>query len=393
MLKRIIVFGLIISVIAACRVQTSVAIQKGKAPSGDYSVRINTVVRNGLIFIPVKIGDTSYNFLFDSGAPNCISTEIQDKMGFKIWNKSHIVDTDNNRKETVFVKVDSMIVGGQVFANQSAFVTDMKANPVLSCLKVDGILGSNLMRFSNWIIDYQEEYIDMTSQLDTTNWDKSKVIPFSYDNQYNISFPIQIGKSEFKHLHMDYGSNGAIALKTKDYASYKEANLSIPQFINSGTKNSGIIGKEVNFKYNLSWIDSLKIGEHLMQDVEIRESSTGLIGYKVLANYKVSIDWNLKRIYLEEKNNGPDSKSNLGFSVSTAGDNQVKISSVIQDSPAEKMGLRPAMLIKSVNGLHFPENNFCDFVDLMNQDPKVFDLVVSDSLGTKSIQLEKSKLY
>jgi hypothetical protein len=67
-------------------------------------------------------------------------------------------------------------VGGVAFYNQSCIVVDFDKNPKLKCMQLDGILGSNTMRFCNWRIDFYKQEIGFSNHfVDTTN---KSFIPF-----------------------------------------------------------------------------------------------------------------------------------------------------------------------------------------------------------------------
>lgn len=76
-------------------------------------------------------------------------------------------------------------------------------------MKLDGILGSNVMHFCNWTIDYEKLQIILTSH----NFKKSDkevfTIPFETDRQYSQFIDLKIGDRNKTHLKVDYGSNGS----------------------------------------------------------------------------------------------------------------------------------------------------------------------------------------
>ena len=124
----------------SCSVSWTDAIRYGEIDRISFSEKVDIEIENGLIFVPVQIEGHKYRFLFDTGAPFSISTDLQDALDYKVVSKGHIVDSGNNRKRVNYVLVDTVLIGSIPFINQTAFEGDFTSNPILECLGIDGIL-------------------------------------------------------------------------------------------------------------------------------------------------------------------------------------------------------------------------------------------------------------
>ena len=194
-----------IFVTQSCAVKWTDAIQYGSVTKVSNIEVINIEIRNKLIIVPISIKGKEYRFLFDTGAPFSISEELQENTNFKTVSKGNIVDSDYNRKKVKWVQVNSINIGNVSFKNQTAFVGDFDANPIMNCLGIDGIIGSNLIRHCNWTIDQEKYALSLSSKTGIDTREEGFVLPFKTDNQYNIFVDINIGKSSIKNVLVDYG--------------------------------------------------------------------------------------------------------------------------------------------------------------------------------------------
>ena len=195
-----------------CSVKWTESIKYGCVTNINAREVIDIEIRKKLIIVPITIGQKEYSFLFDTGAPFSISEKLQKNNNFRIVSKGNIVDSDYNRKKVRWVQVDSINIGNVFFQNQTAFVGDFDANPIMKCLGIDGIIGSNLIRQCNWTIDQEKHSLSLSGKMETDSLKGSIVLPFKTDYQYNIFIDVNIGQSNIKNILVDYGSNGSIAL-------------------------------------------------------------------------------------------------------------------------------------------------------------------------------------
>lgn len=395
MKKRICIFSclwILLIIHISCSVNWTTAIGYGKVGRTDFYEKIDIEIENGLIFVPVRIGGNEYRFLFDSGAPFSISKELQNTFKYKVISKGHIVDSDNNRKKVNYVQVDTIRIGGIPFINQTAFEGDFSSNPILECLQVDGIIGSNLMRYSNWTVDQNLRKITLSNTVSQETQKESIVVPFQSDSQYNILVSLGIGASTVKSLTVDYGSNGAVDLPNDVFSILKRRKVIDKIYLEKGSQQSGIIGESVILNREIAFIDSVKMNGLKIEDIELRTSSSGLIGNKVLSRYIVTIDWSNRKLYFKNNNFKIDTHKTFGLSLGCSATGIIYVQSVIENSDAFNKGIVPGMQVLKFNLLDFSEGyNFCDYLSQVNVSEKIIiELVGSEGLRT-IIKIQKNK--
>ena len=376
---------LFLFVLNACNVNWTTAISYGDIISVDFNESIDIEIENGLIFLPVQIEGKTYRFLFDTGAPFSISEELQRSYNFDVISKGHIVDSDNNRKQVNYIQVDTITLGSIPFMNQTAFEGDFNSNPILECLEIDGIVGSNLIRHANWTIDQNQKKITISNSISEKIRKESIAIPFRTDQQYNMILNLSVDTSLIQNLTVDYGSNGPIALPENIFSVLKQRSFMNKIFVEVGSKRSGIIGKSVILKEEITITDSIKINKFNIQTVEVRTGSSGLIGNKILSRFLITIDWNQKIIYISKRFYQESNYKYLGFTLGFTLDKGIYVQSVIEGSMAYDKGIEPNMKVLKIDSLDFLMNDdYCDYVSLVNNGiDKIIYMELLDSIGLK----------
>lgn len=371
---------------SGCAANFYKAVQSGEVPD-IFSDSVKTDIYAGFMIVPVTVHGEEYRFIFDSGAPLSISYELQDLFDFKTIDKIKITDTDDNSKEMEYVSLDSLILNNTLFSNQTALVLDFTKNPKLSCLNVDGIIGSNLMRHCNWTINFPDSSIHFytASPSDSAAYE----VPFKVDQQYNIYAPVNINGDTSLHIEIDYGFNGDLSMLEDDYKRLVEDAVLDEGLIEYGYNRSGILGKEVAIKEKRNVVDSLFIGDALFKNAVLNSSTYSLIGTGLLSRYIVSIDWSYRKLYFTPSGLDESHEKTFGFSIGYSQPQGLYVQSVIQNSAAERMGISPKMRIYRVNNIDFTGDNFCDIITMMKYDSDVLYVEVEFENTRKVITLEK----
>lgn len=377
--NKIYIFILFLGMIYSCSSSWSKAINKGSIPDQTFHQSIPIEIKTGLLIVPVIIQGREYKFIFDSGAPTSISKEIQEKFKFKRASKSHIVDTEGNKKRVNYVSVDTLRLGDIALLDQTAFVGDFSSNPVIECMKVDGILGSNTMRLCNWTIDsFKKEILLFNSEILMS--DDTYSAPFTTDRQYDMLVDLTISNSKVRNIKIDYGSNGSLSLPKSGFTKLKDGGILTNTYSVIGQSQTGLIGEVKNIEYEISYIDTLFLGDCLFENVRLKGKGSGLLGNRLLRDYIVSIDWTKQMLFFEK--NRPVIRSNASFGIGLGYNKAgrfVYVQSVTTGSSAYEKGLRPLLKVAKVDSLDFTsENNYCDYVDYINYNPDSMLLTLED---------------
>lgn len=374
--KLILCISLALALLTSCAVTWQEAMKYGGVPNESFSDTLKVENVLGLLILPVEINGQYYRFLYDTGAPFSVSEQLQKQCNFTTITEGKIVDSDHNRSRVNYVEVDSIMLGKTYFYKQTAFVGDFQTNPILKCLELDGIIGSNLMRHCNWSIDFNEENIILTNvPTDTTN---SIVVPFTSNAQYDIFVDMKIGKAQIRNIKIDYGSNGYFTMQHSLFDKFDELGEVDSFIINRGESQSGIVGKATPMEEKIAPIDSLWIGDALFQDITMERSQMTLFGTAALSQYNTTIDWQEKRLLLNKQPNNSDKVKSFGFGLGYDENKRVYVQSLMDHSTAHRSGLELGMRVLSVNDIDFEESNFCDYITLIDSKPDSLTLRTID---------------
>lgn len=393
LISSIIVFSL--SILNSCSPSWSSTFQSGSISKAEFTETINMELVKGVIIIPVEINGKTYRFLFDTGAINSISNEMQEELGFEVVTTGTIKDSDNNRTKVEYVNLDSLSIGGIAFYNQSSFVGDFKANPVLRCMNLDGIIGSNVMRFCNWTIDYKKEEILLTSQQFEESAQETFSIPFETDKQYNQFISLKIGDKSINRVKVDYGSNGSLSIPDEAFQKLKDYELIQKSTFETGFSQSGIVGKTLVKKDEITIVDSLYHEDLKFRNVLLESGGNGLLGSQIFSNWIVTIDWKEQQLHFQAQEMQKTEQYTFGIGIGYSEKIGAYVQTIIQGSPAEAAGIAAKMKVLKIGDFNFnEESDFCRYIHY-NKEEKALNIEFIDFEGNthqKTLLKEKYAL-
>lgn len=366
----IIVLGL--SVLNSCAPSWSETFQSGSISKQDFTETIDMELIKGVIIIPVEINGKTYRFLFDTGAINSISEDMQEELGFKQVSTGHLKDSDNNRSKVKYVNVDTLSINGVEFYNQTSFVGDFNANPVLRCMKLDGILGSNVMHFCNWTIDYTKEVIILSNEKLEESDKKTFTIPFETDRQYSQFIDLKIGDKSINHIKVDYGSNGSLSIPNSAFEKLKDYDLIEKTTLETGFSQSGIVGKTLVKKDEITIVDSLYHEDLKFRNVLLESGGNGLLGSQIFSNWIVTIDWKEQLLHFQAQEEQKIDQYTFGLGIGYSEKLGAYVQTIIQGSPAEAAGIAPKMKVLKIGDISFnDESDFCHYIHFDKKEDSI----------------------
>lgn len=293
--KSAVVF-LLISVLLGCT-NFKKLYKAGAVSSNQFYAELQYEKSLDLIFVPVEIRGKTYRFLFDTGAPNVISNELRDVLAVQSKGRGKVGDSQGNSDKLGVVKLDTIGIGGIEFYNTSAIVADLNYAVELKCLKIDGIVGANLMKLAYWKIDARNQLLTLSSNLDTLKSGLSNphTLPFTPKKTYTPLVDLWLNDSLIKNFTYDTGSGGYISLG-RNSETLKGAQIA--EFVGYGS--TGLYGSN---------LDSIRYGKievrlDSLSQTGIAEYSQGnykkLLGMEYLSQFVQVLDWELNQITLFE---------------------------------------------------------------------------------------------
>ncbi len=398
-MKKIIVPILLLTLLlSGCNaIKTVKVLKKGEVVQKKFREEISFESRAGLIVMKVKVNGKDYNFIFDSGAVNCVTKEVSDELKLKPVLDQTAVDAEGKSGGIKFVMLDELKIGAISFKNTSAAVIDLRAVPELACLKVDGLIGANLMRKAFWQLDYVKQTITVSDVLDSLHIPKNaSSFPFTPEISGTPIVEVELEGMKSKGNIFDTGSTGAITLAGPAFKKALAKNPSIKYVRGVGSNSAGLYGAGFDTSYAAKV--NLKMGTLSLpnQPIEAKREK-GNLGSAFFKNYVVTMDWKHSRIYFVPQDNRTSGWETFGFAV-TRKNNGLAISFLYENSPAAIAGIQRGDEIVSINGKKYTDltgEEYCETITKPApwKKEKTIELAYRSAGGVlKTVKLEQKAM-
>ncbi|RDC55125.1 hypothetical protein DU508_18415 [Pedobacter chinensis] len=362
-MKKVLYLAIFISLFISCNPVRRI-LNTGNLRQTEFIEKIPFNFDFGVPIIKVNIGNKSYNFLFDTGAPTTLSPELARTLNLKSLQKSKNSDSQGYEKKEDVVIIPEIKIGNLIFENTGALIIDMKKTFQMACLNVDGIIGANQMSKAIWQLDYKNKIITATNNLSNFEIPKDvKTIDFLPVKIQNTPLiPVTVN-SKTTYITFDTGSNGDLNL---GLTGYLDAVKNLKKAESVGIGGTGVYGEGRESVTTYIKVPEMQIGtlKLINQIVPFRNGKSGNIGNGILQHYKVIIDWNMHKIYLPEVSNFDFSKLNrFGIGLKFI-ENKTVIASIFKNTDAEQLGMAVNDEIVEIDGRNvsnFTEADACYF--------------------------------
>jgi hypothetical protein len=319
-----------------------------------------------VMIVEVDIEGESYRFLFDTGAPNVIDEDLAERLGLKTIYRSKVSDSQGKAEKLEYVQIPYLSLGGIPFEGTTSLVADLKAAPEIACLKVDGIIGANLMKLVYWKLDAQHGKIIFTNRRDSLKIPENTMeIAFRTKSTYTPKVHIKVGNLQVYNATFDTGSGGLLSL----YRKWFDLD-SIPNRSSYGYHSAGLYGSRMDSL----WYTELQIGFDTIipgqrtELIRLTETKSALLGMEYLERYVIYMDWEDRVIHLKEQENPFISHpSTYGF-IPRFMDGKLRIGAVLKESKLDSTGVQVGEVIESINGMpggQIELSSYCDLRELL----------------------------
>lgn len=345
---------------SSCSMNSYKRFSRGELKVSEFNESISFENLKGLAILPVKINGITYRFLFDSGAPTSISKRLQAEYKFRVIDGGDIKDSEGFKTKIEYVSVDSLQLGEVFFTDQTAFVGDFEKNPILACMNVDGIFGSNTQRFCNWTIDFSQETIQFFSAPVDSD---GNFLNFTTDHQYDINLDLELEGATIENITLDYGSNGSISIDENGYDNLETFNIIDTSIVRVGYSQSGISGNVNEIRSKYGRINQVSSIHHAFDSMRVSVRKSRLLGTDILSKAVVTIDWGNHRIWFEDTSTPFDPGKAFGLSLGYSSELGVYVLSVFEGSPGYLQGIRPGFKAIQLGDILMNDlDSYCDYV-------------------------------
>jgi predicted aspartyl protease len=373
MIKKLILFFLVTTIGLACsQLKALKRMKKGEPGIKNFTTKIPFELRSGLIIVKVKLNNETQprEFILDTGAPNVFTSDVIKALGLKAQKAMQGSDAGGQKQDIQQVMIDRIAFGDLPFNNHLAFVSDINNVNEINCLKVDGLIGSNLMQHANWLIDYEAKEITCTDgALPKPAGETPTVLPFKAMVQGTPLVTLKIDGQEVSMIFDTGKSSRVLSVNASTYTKLITGK-NAAELTGYGVLASGAFGN-VRDTIRIAQLRTLQIGSNFVTDTVLvqHSNSQGLCGNGTLMNYfsKVGIDWKAGEIYLyPRKEKGKETFEAFGCSFIKK-ETALVIGALFDRSAAQASGLHIGDTLVRVNGQDvtgLTRESYCEVLNL-----------------------------
>ena len=367
----------------------------GKPTSKNYYTEIQYKNIRGKLIIPVTINNTNYNFLFDTGAPNLISSALMKEIKSSNSKSISVSDANQNKQRMELTSIPLLTLGNVSFKNTSALVFNGTNNLVFDCYKIDGIIGSNILRKSIVQIQSEKNLIILTNDLNKLELNKQTgmdlVLQSNQSSPY-ITIKIKDKKNAKENVLIDTGASGFYDMCKSNYKALEEYNILSNSNLGEGTSSIGLFGASEAETQYLVKIPEIEIDGHTFTNISTITTSddNSRIGADILEHGIMTLDFKHKRFHFDAYKAKSDlTEKNFGFTP-TIQDNNLIVGIVWSEDLKDKIHVGDKIL--KINDMDLLSMDICD---LLTEDSpfKVSNIIhitiINKSGETNSFILEK----
>lgn len=371
MAKRLLTAFLLIFLISCGGSDAARYFKQGTTLQKSYLSTIPFNFDDGLIVIQATIQNQPYNFILDTGAPNSLSRNLANKLGILPMDSQEVSDIHGNSNKLDYVEIKDIKIGNVDFKNTFALISDFNKIFPYSCMDIDGIIGSNLLRKSIWDINFKERTLTFTDSEEKLDFPKQFHKAKLYVGVAGIpSLTLWANGEKVYNNTLDLGYDGGVVLplhEIEDQISDNEINKYVQGY---GSGSVGAFGSGESSKFYHAKINTLKLGDLTINDriVYSSKDTPNGIGVGFFKNYRMLLNWGSRRVKMVGISQNFD-KNYKGFGFDYNYENDVLlVANIVSGSSAEDF-LKLEDQILSMNDVDYSRMNNNNYCELLSKKP------------------------
>ena len=392
--KLICIFLLTNSFVFAQSAKKQLAIvNAAKLVSGKFYDEIPYINKLGYLTIKIKFDSAEYEYIFDTGGYNTVSSEIMDKEKLPTLMEVEVGSSNQLKSKIKLSKVPKLQIGKAVFGDVGVFNFDFTASPVINCYTNGGLIGKSVIGEAVWQIDSRNTMIRISDDIQNMpNVDKGYRVNVRLDKVLNPFVKLQINDKEEEFL-LDLGYGGFISLTEKTASAYNFHDKILIE--GEGDISANGVVKESSFLVPLKKLAIANIEFNKQVAFFSKSNNLNLLGSELTKYFIVTLDFKNKNLILTPYTNTETEYETFGFSTNIL-NNKVYVNKLFNNLPAQKTGLQLNDLIVSINDKPIEELKICDAYFLINnslKSEKEIRLKIKRNDDYKEFQITKQKPF
>jgi membrane-associated protease RseP (regulator of RpoE activity) len=360
------------------------------------------------IMVKVKInGSRPLSFVFDTGDKvGIVDSEVAKELGLKLEGQVHVGGAGADTLPGSFVKEATWsLLGLEGFSQPVSLTLPLGRMASRFGHDFDGIIGSDFIRQYVVEVDYQNRVLRLHDKDKFTYAGAGDSVPIQLNS---MGYPLldgevtpTSGESIKGKFVLDLGSSGSLALMSPIVTQHN--------LLGNGLKTIkaiGVGGAGGQSNGQIGRVRSLQIGKFtianpltLFSEDKAGAMATsqlvGNIGQLIAGKFKVFLDYNHTRIILEPNSTfaQPMDRVTAGLVLTTEGKDYatVRVSDVLENSPAAEAGIQKNDIVLSVDGKPAAEIRAMKIAEMFEK-PATYNLTIRRGEQTLQVPLTPRKL-
>ena len=322
------------------------------------------------VVIPVVINGKEFRFLLDTGAPNVISKKVLEELNLVNTKTINVNDANNLEQSMQAVEIPKIKIGNLTFENQVALVYDLENHNILSCFKIDGFVGSNLLKKSILKISKADQKIIITDQIKKLNPSKKptkiKIIGNQKSPYIEFRFTDKNKEIVADMVLIDTGMDGFYEMSNRAYKIFEEYKVFEVIARANGVNSLGLFGAGNPTPQNLLKVETAVLNSTKIKNLIINTSddNNSRIGLDFLNYGDLIIDFKNKKAYFESEDT-ITLESLVPKYASIVQDNKYVIGLVWDEELAKQMSFGDEII--SIDSHTISEMSFCEILKLKKE--------------------------
>lgn len=352
----------------------------GTVSATAYCARIPYTLSGGKMIVKVEVNGKQGNFIFDTGAPVCLTHSFAGGMQLETLGEVKCQDSNGNLVDNPVVALNSFQLGGVDFMGVQGIV--MEEGNMVERFGVDGIVGYTLFGDKIVEIDARKKQITIAGSGEYFHLDAAAAIPMLQNARVPL-IEVKLSGQAVDTVMLDCGAGGFFDLSEKTYRRLQAANVWTLLGRGRGILSLGAAGLEKSsLKYRVR-IPEFTVGMGRFSDVVTKTTAgnDSRLGAEFLNNGTVTIDYTKRLLYYHPFEEGVKNMDRKEWNVViTVMDNELKAGFVWESMWKD---LRGGEKVVAVNGKRFDKVDAWQAMttDLVGLSGEKAEIVVIDENG------------
>ncbi|MHA4809069.1 retropepsin-like aspartic protease [Flavitalea flava] len=276
-----------------------ITFNKGNTVSKNYYAEIPYEFMNGYLYVTAEINGVKRRFLFDTGAPVQITSELFKELQPDVVNTIEVNDVSGNKEHLDMVTLKEIKLQGLSFTGIPALVANSE---IYACMHIEGIIGSNLLRNSIVRIEPGRHVIILTDDETKLPLNKKNAVPLVIGEPQSYPyFMMGITPKKSQLIGFDSGSPYFLVMAESHAKPFVKDNTFEKVSSGYGTSSRGLLGLQKKDSLYRLKLPSITIAGSVFTNLitETNKSNKTRLGTKILDHGIVTIDFINHFFYFE----------------------------------------------------------------------------------------------